>query len=498
MLVQFGEWLPDLPAVGINQLRRARNVLPLDNLSYAPISGNQESFTALGARCTGVYSAKEQDLSVRLFCGTAAALYSTTSGPAWTDVSKVGGYLSGSNHWKFAELNFRIFATNYGDPIQTWLLGTSTDFADLSVNAPKARYSSVWFPGFLVVAGTNDTTDGERPNRVWWPAFGDPTSWPTPGTAAAEAVQSDFRDLDSGGAITGITGPVGGAAGAVFCQNTIYRVDYEGPPTIFRIFPVEQDRGTVASQSIVPIGASVFYLGRDGFYVFDGVQSTSIGSRKVDKTFMRNLDQGNIARVYGVADPINKVAMWFYPDRDSDGTPNMILAYNWETGRWSDAEMSVELAAQFFTPSYTIDGIDSFGSIDAITPSFDSRFWLGGSPSLALFSPDHKMGFLNGDHLEATIETGDLFSEDGRSLILDRVKPHVDGGTVTVAGGYRDTQDADDENVSYTANASAENDGTHIIRGRGKYTRARITVAAGGEWRHASGFDATANDGGAR
>lgn len=498
MRIPFGEWLPDQPAVGHMQLRVARNIIARDNASYAPFAGFTPTFTAFPGRCTGVAAVRQPDEIIALFAGTDTALFHTTTGPDWDDVSRLAGYGSLGGHWRFANLNFRVFATNFVDEIQTWLIGTSTEFADLAVAAPKARYMNTWFPGFLVVGNTDDAVDGARPNRVWWPAFGDPTDWPVPGSADAQAKQSDFRDLHKGGAITGITGPVGGAAGAVFCREAIYRVDYEGPPTIFRIVDVETDRGTDAPNSIVSVGNAVFYLGNNGFYRFDGAGSVPIGTQKVDKTFWRTADGGFPDRVYGVSDPINKIVMWAYPENGMAGTPSRIIAFNWDTGRWTEAMMNLDILSQFYTPSYTIDNIDSFGDLETITPDFDSRAWLGGSQSLVGVDASHRLGFFNGANLEATIETGDYAAENGRKTYIGRVRPYVDGGTVTIRSGTRDEQDEDDQNIVYSDYVASENDGTHLIRTRGRYSRIGMKIAAGGEWDHANGVDVMGRDGGRR
>ena len=497
MRLPVGEWTPDLPAIGINQLRVAKNVLARDGVSYAPFPSTSTSFNALPDRVTGAFAGRKPDGLIQLFCGTQAKLFQTLAGPAWTDVTNAGGdYVSLANPWKFAELKFRVVATNYEDPIQTWQLDVSSAFSDLSASAPRAKYVATWFPGFMPVAYTNDVTDGERPTRVWWPAFNDPTDWPTPGSADAEAKQSNFVDLTKGGLITGLTGPVGGASGAVFCQTAIYRVDYEGPPTVFRIVDVEVDRGTNAPQSIVSIGNTVFYLGNDGFYAFNGVQSVPIGSQKIDKTFYGAVDQGFIDRVYGVADPINKIVMWLFPVDGGSGMPSRVVAYNWEVGRWTEAELTADMIAQIYTPAYTIDTIDGFGHLDEILPSLDSRAWLGGSQSLVIFNDSHKLAFFGDDTLEATLETGDISPENGRKLRVMRARPFIDGNSVTMRVGYANEQSDDDSTVTYTDWEDQQRDGTHLFRTRSRYSRFGVKVAAGSDWRHMSGIDVETKDGG--
>jgi hypothetical protein len=129
-----------------------------------------------------------------------------------------------------------------------------------------------------VVGNTTDGTFGPQPQRVWWPAIDDPTNWPTPGTSAAAAVQSDYQDLvGDAGWVQGIVGNLGTADGAVFQERAVIRMQYVGPPAIFAFSTAEGVRGTPAPGSLVQVGNLVYYLGEDGFYVFDGSQSMPIG-----------------------------------------------------------------------------------------------------------------------------------------------------------------------------------------------------------------------------
>ncbi len=503
----FGPYRPDLAQVGVNQLRTALNVIPLNvrnddpnfRLDYGPINGLNEFTDALsGGECRGAFATLQADATVQVFAGTVSTLETYTSGNTFSDVSKGGGYSTGTDeNWHFAQYQDKVIATNWDGAIQTWTLGTSANFADLSADAPRARYVAVW-RDFVVAANTYDATDGNRPWRVWWPQNGDPTNWPTPGTAAAEAAESDFRDLPEGSHIKGIVGAVGGADGAVISQRSVFRADYQGPPTVFAIDRVEASKGTEHANSIVPVSDIVFYLGTDGFYAFDGVRSVPIGTLKVDTTFFNKLSQNRKESVWGAADLQKKHVYWLYPSSDSITTPDKVIIYNYEVGEWSEAEVDATLLASIFVPSYTLDQLDGFGTLDALPLSLDSSFWLGGSPVLIAVTDNHKLAYFTGSTLEASLETGDWTQEGARRTFVTGIHPIIDSTATQARVGTADEQTKDDGGVTWGAYTSKGVDQVCPQRADGLFCRFGFKVPAGETWEHASGADVDLQDAGAR
>lgn len=270
MFVPFGPFEPDQPVIGQTTASVATNVVPLTDKSYGPFPGFSATSAALGTRCQGAFMCRANDGTVHAFAGDSTNLYKH-SGTTWVKVSKTDDvYTTPSDgYWWFDQIGDRIFATNYADAIQTYVLNSSTDFADLSASAPKAKFLAV-IKGALVVAGTNDGTDGEVQNRVWWPSLTDPTSWPTPGSAAAAAAQSDFQDLAPGGSIFGILPSVGGNDGAVWLADAIFRMNFS-PGTVFDFQAAETGIGTTIPGSLVKIGSLAGFISEHGFQLWNGV-----------------------------------------------------------------------------------------------------------------------------------------------------------------------------------------------------------------------------------
>lgn len=482
------EYAPDLPALGPGS-SNIRNVIPRTPLSYGPLSGLAVFSEALSSRCQGAISGVDSGGNVTAYAGDANDLYALTpASTAWGNVSSsAGAYTTASDGlWQMTNFQGRLIATNFADPIQATLLGSGTNFADLSADAPKARYIA-GVKGWLFAGNTTDPTYAEQPYRVWWSALNDATNWPTPGTANAAQFQSDFNDFSGdAGWLQGIVGNLGTADCGVFFEHAVWRGVYVGPPVIFDFFPAQGVRGTPAPNSLVQLGSVVYFLAEDGFYAFDGTNSIPIGANRVDKTFYSDLDQSYMDRICGTVDPINKLIFWAYPGAGNQGgNPNRLLIYNWQINRWSIAEITLEFLFRSLSFGYTLDQLDSFGALDDIAPALDSRIWTGGKVLLSAFDTDHKLNYFTGDNLAATVATTENEIFPGQRAQITNVRPIVDGGTPSVAFGTRNRL----IDASTLGTATAINSlGTCPQRANGRYVYGQITLPEGSDFDHIQGI----------
>jgi hypothetical protein len=494
--VPAAEWLPDLPAHANPGSSEASGVVPRSDKSYGPLASlSALSTTPLSARCQGAFSGRSLGGTVTTFAGDASKLYRLVSG-AFSNVSQGGGtpYSTAADAtWRFCQAGERVIATNYTNNIQSWTLDSSSAFADLAAAAPRGSHVAWIEPGFLMVGNLSTAANG-----LHWSGINDPTSWPTLATAAAAAAQSGSNSNLAGGHVQTLLGAIGGAQGAVFMDTAIYRIEYVGPPDIFAFREIERARGTPAPNSVVNVGPLAFYLGEDGFYAFDGSRSVAIGANKVDKTFYSDLDQNNFHRIYAAADPINKNVFWAYPNASaSNGNPNRILIYNWETGWWSKSTAhECELIFRSLSQSTNLDSLDALGyNIDTLPYSLDSRVWTGGRLILSAFDTSHNLSNFAGSAVAATVDTAEIDGTEGMRVFVGGIRPLVDGGTITASVGYRDQFSS---SVTYTTAASVGGDGFAPQRVSARNVRARTAIAAAGSWSHLWGVEARLRQEGAR
>jgi len=492
-MINFGEYAPDQPALDAGGAFStvAKNIIPLTKGSYGPVGALSTVSDALSARCQGAASFQDYAGNTFTFAGDATKLYKLATA-AWGDVSIAANYTVASDETvEFAKFGNRVISCNgLADPMQSYVMGTSSLFANLAAAAPRARHIAQ-VKDFIMALNTWDSTDGAVPNRAWWSAIDNPTSWPTIGSAAAAQVQSDRQDLPSGGWGQAITGAVGGVDGAIWMDHSIYRIVYQGSPTVFGFYQVENSRGTPAPNSVVNVGDFAAYLAEDGFYLFNGQDSTPIGTQRIDKTFYADVDQSSMHLVIGSADVINKMFWWIYPSSGSS-IPDKAVIYNWAIDRWSSAEFDAEFIFKDLTQGTTLDGLDSVGTnIDdagVFGLSLDSRAWVGGRPIFSAMDSAHKLSRFSAVPLAATIESQEI---GGKSRIfVSGVQPYVDvddtdDGTIKLK--YRDNPGT---TITTGSAASVDADGSAHFTQSARYVRAEVTVAAASSWSHAQGVDA--------
>jgi hypothetical protein len=499
MKIPVGPYLPDLPALDNPGTSHVENVLPAAK-SYRPMPDLSVYSESLPARCQGALSGLDSAGNVSLFAGDATSLRRMTgSALTWTDVSKSGGYTTAvDERWSFAAYQQLMLATNYADPIQSYEQGVSTDFDDLSSDAPRCRYLAV-SKGFVIAANTVDGTDGAVPERVWWSEQFVPTSWPTPGTSQALAAQSDYQDLvGDGGWIMGLVTGLQGADFAVVQERALWRAVYVGGAVIFQFDQIEGARGTPAPGSIAQSGGLFWFLGEEGFYECNGVAARPIGNDQVDKTMFQELDQSALHRISSAVDPINKIVFWAIPTGGAN--PNVIWAYKWDSGRWSRITgITVEILLRSLSFGLTVEDLDNISSsIDSLTLTLDSRVYTGGRLLLSAFNADHRLSYFTGDNLAATVDTTEAQPIPGRRGILTQAWPLTDGGSPTITPVTRNIQ----TETPTVGSASAINSvGFCPLRTNSRYVRLRISQPAGADWQHIYGVevpDDTVSSGGVR
>jgi len=484
-MITLGEWLPDQADLLNPGVTVATNVLPAANGYHSMQSFVQYSNAAAG-RIRGIFAAKDASGNTKLFAGDDAELYLHNSSDNDLDaIGKAAGYdLTGGERWRFVQFGDDVICSGgIGEEIQKFTLGTSSVFADLSTDAPKADYIAVVRD--FVFTGNIDEGSGRKSYRVRWSAFNDPTGW-TSGTD-----QSDYQDLPDAGEITGI---VGGEYATILCEKAIFRATYSGLPLVFQFDKVVQNRGCNFPNSVCNSGGLTFFLSNEGFFAFNGQELAPIGSEKVNEWFLTDFDSNYKDRMSAAVDPINEVAMWSYTSTQSpSGQPDKIIMYNYTLGKWSLAEIEADYLAPIFSSGYTVDDLGNLAAtVDALSIQLDSAFFKGGQYFFGGAYGTNIYAF-SGAPLTATIETSEAPLSMGKHSLVTRAYPYYEDGSVTVAIGTRNTQA---DTVTYSTAVSPNAEGFCPLRSQGRYHRAKMVLSDG--WQKAIGFDIEAREIGRR
>ena len=397
---------------------------------------------------------------------------------------------SDTDYITFTQFGDYIIVSNGVDAPQYYLMGTSTNFANLSSIAtagspPTFRTSGV-VRDFLV---TGNQTNNR--NRVQWSGINDITHW-TAGTK-----QADYQDLPgSGGQIVAITS---GEYGYIFRQNEIVRMDFVGGATIFRFSVVSPNRGAVYGKTVCQDNRRVFFYADDGFFELNGDQIKPIGAEKVNRFFDIDLDKAYTDRIVAAVDPFNSLAIWLYPSGDNEanttGICDKLLVYNYVTEKWSFAKANASAIFTQFVGGYTVEMMDLISAnLDNINIALDTPFWDGGQLYLGAVNGDKKAAIFSGNTNDVELETTEMELFPGLRSDITEVRPIVDT-TATVAITTRERLADDATTSSYS---SMVTNGSVPVRASGRYVRANVKIAAGSTWTHAQGVDLVASRGGAR
>jgi hypothetical protein len=484
MMLPIADYAPDLPP---NNSEGASanivNLFPRTKESWGPV-GALVPFGGSGlvSQCLGAVTAIDVSANNYIFAGDATSLYLQSPGSSGFTALNTTYTLVAGEKWNFTQYGQAIIAAGWGNNLQSYTLNSSASFANLASSAyvPQARYIAA-IRDWVMVGNTYDTTNGSQPQRVQWCAIDDPTTWPQFGSNTEAQLQAGSQIIPgTQGWIMGMVGNLGNADGAVFFERAIWRVVYQGSPTVFGFYPAEGARGTPAPDSIVQMGPLAYYLGEDGFYAFDGAQSTPIGLDRVDKTFFATVNSAYLYNVIGAADPLNRVIMWLYPSINSaNGVGDSLLVFNWALNRWGFANVNAEYIFRAITQGWTLDGLDSYDggiyNLDTLPYPLDSRVWAGGQVLMGAFNGSHRLAYFTGAPGIATADTVEIepFGSSGKRAFLSATRPLVDSGAPTVQIGTRNRLiDA----PSFSAPSAINANGECPVRADARYMRARIQL----------------------
>jgi len=491
--IAFPAYAPDTASVDASVSAVASNVVPRAD-GYAPFRSPVPISLALPEDCRGAIQVLSPAYGFPVyFAGTRTRLYRYNNGSgAWDDVSKDGATYSvpPGDFWSFAAYGNRLVATCLGTVVQVIDIDTGKRFADLGGNPPRARHLGI-VSEFLVLAGL-----ASNPSAVHWSDLGDITYW-EPGVISGGHT-SDIQVFPDGGAVTAFAG---GEFGLVFQENKIRRMVFSpGSQEVFDFSILEENRGAVAPWSVMKVGARVFFLDREGFFVFNGGASAPIGAERVNRFFASRLDPNAIASTVAIRDATGPRVLFAYRLNGADvSDPSLLgeaLLYDWLLDRWTLIEVAMRYGLAAATPAASIDNIP--GSLDdAGQKPLDDPSYAGGVPVLGVITADNRLSTLTGPPLEARIETAEaMLARPDRAYVRGlRVDTDADDWRVRV--GTRETL-RQSESPRLRDETAPNAEGFAPCHASGRYHRARVRIPAGTAWSYASAVEPDAGKEGIR
>jgi len=457
-----GPLLPDLPDRGNAGVSRADNCLPLSN-SYEPFRSHVVDTDPLPSPCIGTKTLQDYGLNAYNYAGTVADVYSRT-GNTWTSIGT--GYTASG--WEFESFNDRAYAAG-GVPLQSGIHGGALGSI---ASAPSPLHIGI-SRNFVISANMP-----LFPRRVQWSALGDGEVWVSDGTN-----QAGQQELQRGGAISKV---IGGEYAVIFCEHSIYVMRYVGGGIIWQFDEVQPGRGAISGGSVVQRGNDIYYLDVDGFWVFNGIQSQTLGTAKMNQTFVEDYDDTKPEAVSSLIDLDNTLVYWAYPGSGNTGIANKIMVYNYATDRWAGPVfVQVQRLSYSSLPAVLSDNLA--GLSDSFDTLSDAQEYRGGSPRVSAFNELSIHGNYVGQPLEALVESGEFAINVGGKALIRSVRALVDGPSpnVTVSLGTRNSASGP---VTYTTDKVAYLEtGKAKFRSNARFHRIRVKVS--GNFTHILGAE---------
>jgi len=465
--INFGEWMPDQSGI-TGVLTDAKNVVS-QSVGYGPFPTPVSFSSAAAENLTSLYAAKEPSGTTKLFTAGASKIYTVGSTGTLTQVN-TGLTTSATDRVRFTQFGKSVIICNNAEKLKSWVLGTSTTFAEVSAAAPIAKFITV-VRDFVVCANTIESAVQQQ-YRVRWSAINDETDW-----TEDVNTQSDYQDIPDGGQIVGIRG---GEFGLVLLERAISRMTYVGTPFIFQFDNISRNKGCLVAGSIAQYQGITFFLSDDGFYMCDGQQVMPIGAEKVDRFFLADASESDYGTMSAAIDPIRKLVIWNYKSVDAI---RKLMIYNFATKKWTYADANTDYLGEASSSALTLEDLDSISnSIDALTTTLDSlryvggKYFLGGTYGTRVYS-------FTGANLTGNISTGDI--DVGSNSVVTLARPIVDNGSGSISVASRKLLN---QSVTYGTSTAADSENRVSLRSAGRYHRLNL-VPTGADWKTAVAVD---------
>ncbi len=124
----------------------------------------------------------------------------------------------------------------------------------------------------------------------------------------------------------------------VFTDTSLYALQYVGPPYTFGVNMISDGLTISSPNAAVAVQDRVFWMGANGFYVYDGAVSDLPCTLKNDIFSEFALDRSLLSRVSSGVNSAFSEVWWFYPTYGSGDNARYVV-YNYEQNIWYDGSM---------------------------------------------------------------------------------------------------------------------------------------------------------------
>lgn len=255
---------------------------------------------------------------------TGLYYYSEASG-AWSTISSSAFTGTSMDYFCSTTFNDLFIVTNGKDNIKKW---NGSTLANLGGSPPLAKWLIPFYSRLVLL---NVTSSGTRyPYRVQWSVVGDPETWTGTGSGIIDLIES--QDSITAAVLLG-------DRLFIFRETSIWELYYVGGTQVFRVRLIASGVGALSPRAIISTAMSIYFLGLDGVYQFNG--STL---KRIDKQVW-NLLSGvgersivslsSIRRSFSGYDFLSNRLHLAVPTSTNDQLGETLLSYDTINGVWT-------------------------------------------------------------------------------------------------------------------------------------------------------------------
>lgn len=398
----------------------------------------------------------------------ASAIYRHDGGTE-SDITRTSGaYAAGSKpKWTGGVFQGILVLNNdaWADYPQSW--DGTANMEDLP-NWPANTYARILrpFDSFLIAIGIQDSGN-DYDYLIMWSDAASPGSVPSSWSPAADNFAGDSPKLAATGDLPVDAFPLGNIL-FIYKEDTIYKMQYVGRPTVFQIRPAFGNFGLLSKNGVVAFKNQHLVLSKNDIIIHNGQSWNSVASRKVRRNIFSVMDNSNYDTSFAVLNhPYSEV--WICYPEQGESYPSVAAIWNYETDTWSFRELpGVRCATPGLDTSAasgtTFDAVS--GTFDDQTGIFDelpynpaeSQLILGSSANSKLYRADITNQF-DGTNFKTQLERlalpvagtdrhGQVKVDLNSYKMFNRIRPKMSGIGATVKW-YFGVQDTPNGTVSW-------------------------------------------------
>ena len=167
---------------------------------------------------------------------------------------------------------------------------------------------------------------GGNPRKVQWCDKEANTVW----TPLATNEAGDFELQTQGQIMCGLR--MKGRT-LILTDNDVHMATYSGPPFVYGFERVGTACGVASRRGAVAIDEGAFWMGKKGFFTFDGSIAREMPCDALDYVF-EDINTSQISKVYAVHNSQHGEIWWFYPSA-TNLENNRYISFDYKEGYWN-------------------------------------------------------------------------------------------------------------------------------------------------------------------